>query len=416
MKFLTGILSGTGEMQELSAAVKEGKLPAAVTGLSAVHKAAYIRTLTSMTQRKALVLTGDEREAQRLCDDLSSMGMHPLVYPLRDFSFRDTAGASHEYELQRLQVLSRLLLPKDDPEACDCVVACVDAALQYILPPDVLQSRTRTFHPADEVSPEEVVKLLVNCGYERADQIEGPGQFSRRGGILDFFTPSASLPVRMEFWGDEIDTLSFFDPETQRRTDDVLEQVVVAPSREVIIDNPSLLAKKIRKLADSLRGKSAPAAKTILHGEADKLENGVHIGCSDKYISLIYGKSVTLFDYFDTADTLLFVSEPARVKDRVRSALWQWGEDVKEYLMEGVLCRGLDTFWEDWAMVMSRYETFGAIFLDVFAHGGYDAPVRTLLNVTARQLSVWGGSTELLAEDLQAMLHNRYRCVVLAGK
>ena len=415
MKFLTGILSGTPELKELSAAVETGKLPAAVAGLSAVHKAAYIRTLSQMTGRRTLVLTGDEREAQRLSDDLSSMGLRPLVYPLRDFNFRDTAGTSHEYELQRLQVLSRLLLEPDDPERCDCVIACVDAALQYVLPPQLLKERTRVFRPADEVNPDEVVKLLVSCGYERADQIEGPGQFSRRGGILDFFTPSASLPVRMEFWGDEIDTLSYFDPETQRRTDDPLDQVVISPSREVLIDSPTLLAKKIRKHADSLRGKTAPAAKTILHAEADKLENNLHIGSADKYLSLIYEKPVTLFDYFDPAETLLYVSEPARVKDRVRSTLWQWGEDIKEYLMEGVLCRGLDTFSGDWAMVQSRYEDFGAIFLDVFAHGGYDAPIRTLLNVTVRQLSVWGGSTELLIEDLQAMLHNRYRCVVLAG-
>ena len=415
MKFLTGILSGTPELKELSAAVETGKLPAAVTGLSAVHKAAYIRTLSQMTGRRTLVLTGDEREAQRLSDDLSSMGLRPLVYPLRDFNFRDTAGTSHEYELQRLQVLSRLLLEPDDPERCDCAIACVDAALQYVLPPQLLKERTRVFRPADEVNPDEVVKLLVSCGYERADQIEGPGQFSRRGGILDFFTPSASLPVRMEFWGDEIDTLSYFDPETQRRTDDPLDQVVISPSREVLIDSPTLLAKKIRKHADSLRGKTAPAAKTILHAEADKLENNLHIGSADKYLSLIYEKPVTLFDYFDPAETLLYVSEPARVKDRVRSTLWQWGEDIKEYLMEGVLCRGLDTFSGDWAMVQSRYEDFGAIFLDVFAHGGYDTPIRTLLNVTVRQLSVWGGSTELLIEDLQAMLHNRYRCVVLAG-
>src|SRR5699024_10648562 len=105
---------------------------------------------------------------------------------------------------------------------------------------------------------------------------------------------SASLPVRMEFWGDEIDTLSYFDLETQRRTDDPLDQVVIPPSREVLIDSPTLLAKKIRKHADSLRGKTAPAAKTILHAEADKLENNLHIGSADKYLSLIYEKPVTL--------------------------------------------------------------------------------------------------------------------------
>ena len=413
MKFLTRALAALPEMQELEQAVNAGRLPAAVTGLSAVHKAALLRTLCARTGRRALVLTGDEREAQRLADDLAAMGMRPLVYPLRDFNFRDTAGSSHEYEHQRLQVLSRLLEPA--PEGCDCVVACVDAALQYVLPPQELKSRIRAFHPGDEVPPEEIIRLLVRCGYEEASQIEGPGQFAHRGGILDFFTPNASLPTRLEFWGDEIDTINAFDPETQRRTDEPLEEVTIAPAREVVIDDPSALVEKIRKLASSLRGKAAPAARTFLHAEADKLDNGLSISCADKYLPLLYDSPVTLLGYFDPENTLLFVSEPARVKERMRSAQWQWGEDLKGYLVEGVLCRGLDTYAGDWGWLTGQYESFGTVFLDVFAHGTYDVPVRTLANVTARQLSVWGGSTELLSEDLRAMLHNRTACIVLAG-
>ena len=244
---------------------------------------------------------------------------------------------------------------------------------------------------------------------------KAPASFPGGAAFWTFSPPVLLCPCVWNFGATKSTPSPISTRKPQRRTDDPLDQVVISPSREVLIDSPTLLAKKIRKHADSLRGKTAPAAKTILHAEADKLENNLHIGSADKYLSLIYEKPVTLFDYFDPGETLLYVSEPARVKDRVRSTLWQWGEDIKEYLMEGVLCRGLDTFSGDWAMVQSRYEDFGAIFLDVFAHGGYDTPIRTLLNVTVRQLSVWGGSTELLIEDLQAMLHNRYRCVVLAG-
>ena len=98
----------------------------------------------------------------------------------------------------------------------------------------------------------------------------------------------------------------------------------------------------------------------------------------------------------------------------MRSTLWQWGEDVKDYLEEGVLCRSLPQFSEDWPYLLQRFEHAG-VYLDVFARGGYDTPVRTQIAVTARQLSVWGGSTQLLAEDLQGMLHNKWACVVLAG-
>ncbi|HBC26369.1 MAG TPA: transcription-repair coupling factor, partial [Ruminococcaceae bacterium] len=340
--------------------------------------------------------------------DLAAMGMHPLTYPLRDFNFRDTQGSSHEYEHQRIRVLSRLLSGE-----CDCVVCCLDAALQYTIPPDELRRRTAVLSAAQKIAPEKAVQTLAACGYERAEQIEGAGQFSLRGGILDFFTPGAENPVRVEFWGDEIDTLSFFDPETQRRTDSV-PRAVVTPSVEAPVEHPEVLARRIRTHAASLRGKNAPAAKQVLLEQAEKLENHAHIGCADKYIPFLYEKPATLFDYADDS-TLLFVSEPAKAKERMRTVLWQWGEDIRDYLSEGVLCRGLDTYSGDWQYALSQFERLGAVYLDTFVRSSYDTPLRTLQNVTARQLSVWGGSLPLLLEDVQAMLANHWACVILAG-
>ena len=277
MKFLCNTLNRLKEFQTLDNAVQTGQLPAAVNGLSGVHKAAFIYTLCANQHRKAFILAGDESEGQRLCDDLSAMGMHPLVVPMRDFTFRDAEGASHEYEHQRLQALARILNGE-----CDAVIACLDAALQYTIPPEELRKRTITISAGQSIPMEEVVSALVACGYERAAQIDGTGQFSQRGGILDIFTPDAANPVRLEYWGDEIDTLSLFDLETQRRTESI-EKLTLAPAVEALVDDPQVLAKKIEKLASSLRGKAAPKAKEILRAQAEKLEQGVHLGCADKF-------------------------------------------------------------------------------------------------------------------------------------
>ena len=407
MKFLCNTLNRLKEFQTLDNAVQTGQLPAAVNGLSGVHKAAFIYTLCANQHRKAFILAGDESEGQRLCDDLSAMGMHPLVVPMRDFTFRDAEGASHEYEHQRLQALARILNGE-----CDAVIACLDAALQYTIPPEELRKRTITISAGQSIPMEEVVSALVACGYERAAQIDGTGQFSQRGGILDIFTPDAANPVRLEYWGDEIDTLSLFDLETQRRTESI-EKLTLAPAVEALVDDPQVLAKKIEKLASSLRGKAAPKAKEILRAQAEKLEQGVHLGCADKFFALLYGRIATLFDY-RTDDMLLFVSEGTKVKDRARSTAFQWGEDLKDYLEEGVLCRGLDTYSADWTYAVGQF-SHDTVYLDTFARGSYDTPIRTLIGVTARQLSVWGGSTQLLEEDLRNMLHNKWSCVVLAG-
>nr|WP_319489462.1 transcription-repair coupling factor [uncultured Caproiciproducens sp.] len=408
MKFLTNAISSLKEFQDLEAAVKTAALPVAVTGLSGIHKANIIYSLCVKLKRRAFVVAGDENEAQRLCDDLSAMGMTPLFYPVRDFNFRDTAGSSHEYEHQRLQVLEQTL-----GGGCDAVVCCMDAALQYTIPPQELQNRTVTLKAGQPVSMQQVLNALAACGYERAVQVDGTGQFSQRGGILDIFTPDAPNPARVEFWGDEIDTISLFDLETQRRTETV-EQLVVAPAVEALIENPQLLAERIMKHASTLRGKAAPAAKTVLTEQSEKLQNGVHIGCADKYISMLYSTTATLFDYMEP-ETLLFVSEPVKSKERMRSTLWQWGEDVKDLLAEGTLCRGLDTFSGDWPYALDLFERRGAVYLDTFVRGSYETPVRTLINLTARQLSVWGGSTQLLSEDVQNMMATKWACVVLAG-
>ncbi len=216
--------------------------PAAVTGVSGIHKAHLIHSLCARTGRKALVLASDEGEGQRLCNDLSSMGTAALVYPARDFNFRAAEGQSREYEHQRLQVMAGML--DGDYQV---VISCIDAALQYTIPPDELRSKRLTLRAGQEAPLEKIEALLSASGYERYQQVEGPGQFAVRGGILDFFTPDASAPVRVEFWGDEIDTLCYFDPETQRRTDDPLEEITLAPSTEVLVSSPGEPGEKNRE-------------------------------------------------------------------------------------------------------------------------------------------------------------------------
>ena len=126
---------------------------------------------------------------------------------------------------------------------------------------------------------------------------------------------------------------------------------MLAPSVEVLVDHPAELADKIEKHASSLRGgKTAPKAKEIMQMECDQLRNGRHFHCADKYITMLYDRTATLLDYFSLEDTLVFVSEFHKGKERIRTTQWQWAEDVKEYLEEGILCRGLDTYSGDWIL------------------------------------------------------------------
>ena len=251
MQMLHEILRMTPEYRAVSASCEKGALPGCVTGLAGVHKANLIAALTAQFKRNALVVAADDAEAQRMCADLAQMGRRPMIYPYRELVFRNIESHSREYERQRLSVLSAVQAGE-----CDTIVCCIDAALQVTIPPEELRKRTAVVKTGGTQSPETLVQALVSAGYERAGQVEGEGQFARRGGIVDFFAPGMKAPVRVEFWGDEIDSASYFDPDTQRRTDPV-EELRLSPSVEAVVDDAMTLAGRITALTKNLRGRAA---------------------------------------------------------------------------------------------------------------------------------------------------------------
>ncbi len=409
MRAVFTALSRAPEYRELSQALKTGAMPAVATGLSGVHKCVLTAALCRESGRRALVIAADEAESQRFCEDLTALGLRPVQYPMRDMNFRDAAVSSREYERLRLEALSKL-----QSGECGCVVACIDAALQFTMGPEDLRSRLFTLSAGQSLSIEALISALVGCGYTREDQIEGPGQFSRRGGIVDFFSPSAAQPVRVEFWGDEVDSISSFDSITQRRTEP-LDTVTLAPCVEVIPGDRAVLVKKIQDLAKTLRGKRAPKAKEILAAEAQKLAEGLHIGSMDKFLPLVYGRPATLFDYFSPEDSLMVFSEGSKLRERVRTTLAQWSQDLPAWLEEGLLCKGLDRYSETWEYALSQSERVPSLYMDVFARGTYEVPTKTLVNGSLRQFPAWGGGVQLLEEDLSALVHQGRACVVLSG-
>lgn len=409
MKFLDNILFKIPEYRELSRSVALNRMPACVTGLSAVHKAHLIYTLCKQKQTSALVIAADEQEAQSFCGDLTAMGLHVLYYPARDFIFYDMAGRSHEYEHQRIHALFAL-----QNNLCDVVVTCIDGLLQYTIPRDNLKCATITAKVGEETALDKIVLSLANAGYERTEQVEGTGQFTVRGGILDFFLTTETKPMRVEFWGDEIDSISYFDPETQRRTNESCDSFIITPSTEILAVEKEKLIDAITKKASSLRGKNAAMIREKLLDECDILRNTGSLPCIDKFYSLIYEKPETLIDYI-SEEMLVFVSEQVNLKERMRSVMWQWQEDLKDFFSDGTLCKGLDTFTLDYNDYLAEVQKRRTILLDGFARGTSDLTLRELINMSVKRLSLWSGSVSVLCDDLDAMLAQGYTVVVLCG-
>lgn len=380
----------------------------AVTGLNTQFKANIIGTLCHFHNVRAFCVASDEKESQVLCNDLCTLGIRACVYPLRDMNFREVSGISREYEHQRLKVLTKLTLGE-----CDVVIGTIDALLQYTMPKEVLEKATLKIQVGQQITVEKCVDALTLLGYERTDMVEGTGQFSVRGGILDFFVPDNEYPVRVEFWGDEIDSINYFDIESQRRFDKV-ERIMLSPSNELLVEDKHTLAQKIIKKANSLRSEKTAKAKEILYRDAEGMESGVNLTNLDKYISFVYDKPETVFDYFDKED-FIFISEHTKVSERAKGAEFQYKEDMTEFFSQGILCKGLDKFSMSYKEFIEEINHRHTVFLDNFTSGHFDLPLSDIVTFNIKQLPLWNGAVSVLCEDLSGFYNERTTVVILAG-
>ena len=206
MSCFSKVLHTSAEYKSIENAIRENRLPAGVTGVSLIHKAHLVHSLCEDEGCRAVIIVADEAEGSRLVENLNAMKGGALLYPARDFHLRPAQSQSREYEQQRLGVLGHML------EGEYRVVVCsVEAAMQLTLPPEELYTRTVTLKAGEDRTPDSVVEALLAAGYVRTETVDGTGQFARRGGIIDFFPPDGALPLRVEFWGDSIDTVAHFE-------------------------------------------------------------------------------------------------------------------------------------------------------------------------------------------------------------
>lgn len=392
------------EFLSLTGAVRKERLPCGATGLSHIHKAHMISSMCSCLMRHALVIVPDEAEATKMCSDMQGFGIRAFVYPARDFSFRTDETASREYEHKRLKILGKMLTGD-----YDAVVLSAEAALQFTIPPAALMNNSFSVSVGEEWEISELINTLLRCGYTNSEQVDGAGQFAARGGILDFFPPDSEQPCRIEFWGDSVDSIAFFDNETQRRTDSA-DKIEITPAREVLVSDEVLCAL-IENHAASVRAKGT--ALKNLNNDVDRIRGGVRLSSADKYIPLIYPEPASIFSY--AADCMLFVCESFGVRDKLNACSQLTNETVKGLFADGILCKGLDHYSLQPYEIIKQYEEQGAIYLDHLPRGSFDTPVKELISFTANQISPWNGSLAAVVDDLNAVRRKGHSCAVLAG-
>ncbi len=383
MHFIDEIFCQVPEIKNLLDSL-EKKESAALTGLSPIHRAAVVSAACKKLGKKAFVICPDEATATKMVSDLLTFSNDALLLVSRESVGRRGVSSSKEWEHKRLYTLSAVA-----DGAFSVCVGSAEAFSQLTIRKDTLKSNTFKISVGDTLKIDTLCERLVSAGYVHLDAVEGAGQFSRRGGILDLFPTGNSTPVRIEFWGDEVDTIAYFDPETQRRESSV-ESCFVAPAREALLDRDELLSRlcALNKSRKKLSGEQ----KRTLECDIEALENGT-FSEFDRYMSFMSDERISAADYID--DGMLFLCDFAGIKERHRAFTKQQNEDIKALLEAGDLVSN-DGFTLTLAELLLRAEKQNAVFLDSFARSSYELPLSSLASVSMSTLPLWRGGLENL--------------------
>ena len=414
MKPLLSALNDIPEYRSLLAAIDNGACPAAFSGLSAVHRAHFAAGIRQELGRPVVVVCADEGEAERMARDLAALsGEEVRTLSAREFTFHNAAVVSRQYEHRRLSTLRALAAGE-----CPLLVCTVESILQCTIPKTLLTQAAQVLRMGERHDLGELAGTLAAAGYTRCEQVEGVGQFALRGGILDFFSPAHPKPVRVEFFGDEIDAMGLFDPDTQRRIEN-LGAAEILPAAEVLPQfTPGgyggLLEGLDRLISQAKRRKGSETLVQTLEEDRERLAASTAFPAMDRYIALIYPAMATAADYFPE-DAVVVLSESPRVAERGKSYLWQLGEDAKALMERGELAGELADFARTFEELTGVLADWPVCYLDAFTSSRYPQRPRTLLNLLTKQLPSYGASLETAVSDLAHYVSDGFRTVVLVS-
>ena len=416
MEKLLSSLKSIPEYKLLCSAVAAGE-SAAITGIGQINRSHFIAALHRETTRPLVVVCQDDMAAKRLQDELKAfLGMEAAVLPSRDLTLYDTAVVSRGWEQKRLRQLFDLTTGVTKLQILSWESLC-----QRTMPKEVLLSAAFRLETGNTYCMDRLLEQLSEAGYSRCSMVEGPGQFAIRGGILDIYSPASDMPCRAEFFGDELDTMGYFDPETQRRTENV-DSITILPVGE---SQPRLhpqglegLCQDLQKLiARQKRRKNLNEALIgTLEKDLEKYENGVLNPASDRYMALIYPEMAIAMDYVPQ-DAVVVLCDQSNLHRAARTRCDEMGMQLDSLLQGGLVAGELCDYvcqWEDFCQHLIGRT---CVYMDAFGGSSYpsECAPKHLLPVVAKQLPGYGGSMETAAGDLAHYQRLDFSCLVLCG-
>ena len=392
--------------------IEEKNSPITISGLSDVGKIQFAYSTKQSLNRPICIVTYNEIEARKIVKDLSYFTNEfeeVLYFPKKEIASYDYIAESKDLPYERIEVLNKIQKKK-----AKIVVTTVEALMQKMITKSSLYKNCLEFKVGKRYSLEEVKQNLILLGYERNDLIEGKGQFSVRGDIIDVAL-TETKGVRVELWGDEVDSIRNFSISSQR-SNEMLDKIEIMPAHEFILeDELKNIVSKIQnsnEYIDKVKAKGDYRNKIeeIINKDIELIESGDYISKIDKYFNSFYDKKEIFLDYLENDFVILF-DELSKIKQRSDNILIENKNLIKaliekeKYVPESILnIEPIDHVSENKQVVYLEKQDLGAKTIS-----------NTKYNFNYRDVKYYKSEIEILIGDLIKALNDKKEVVVLAG-
>lgn len=397
--------------------IEEKTNPIAIHGLSKESLGHIVYALKEDTNKQILVVSSDERKAKKIYEDLTNFNVPVELYSSRELVFYDIEAFSYETIHSRLKVLSKL----SDGENL-VVVTYVEALLNKIMSEELFRNHTENIRYGEIVKIEELARNFVIKGYERVNMLEGKGQFSIRGGIIDFFPPYSDYPYRVELFDDEVDSIRVFDIDTQRSIERV-DKVIIPPTREVLISN-EFKDKVLLNIDEDFKKstkkfKDGSKEKILLEDKFSKYIESINEGLSINNIDMIVpympnGKLGNLIDYLNE-DSLVLLDDSKRIEERVKEIYNDFIFKFTDVFQQGELLSNHEDIYHDYEKISKKIKDYTCITATSFLQSDEKYNPKSILNINTKSMQSFHNKIDFLVEELEHYKYRGYKTIVFSG-
>ena len=370
-------------------------------------------------KRNRIIVTFHEQKAKELYGECLFFNKRTAYYPAKDILFYQSDIRGNVLTAERINALKMIT----EEEGCT-LITTFDALMNPMPPLERFVREVIHLQTGDEIDLDELVKRLVELGYEKNYQAGTRGEFSVRGGIIDIFPLTEETPFRIEFWGDEIDSIRSFDAESQRSIEN-LEKVHIYPACEVVLTQAERRAgvEKILAEAKNISAKFRKEMKTeeahrILSSAEQFAEQTIEYQVSaglDAYLSYFCEERASLLDYFDKKNTIIFLDETIRTLERGMITETEFSESMKQRLEKGYILSGQMRELLSFKETVAKISAGKCISLTALDFKSSYIDIKEHISIDSKTVNPYNNSFELLVKDLNRYKKNGYRVILLSS-